>query len=39
MENKKIALILIDSNGQYDKEMKEHRTRESAMVNEDFTLF
>ena len=34
--NEKIALVLIDSNGQYDKEKKEHRTMESAMVDENF---
>ncbi len=36
MENKKVALILIDSNGKYDKEKKEHCTSKSAMVNEEF---
>ncbi len=36
MDNKRIALILIDSNGQYDIEKKEHHVIASAMVDENF---
>lgn len=36
MENKKIALILIDSNGQYDKKKKKHCTMKNSMVDESF---
>ena len=36
MNDLKKALVLIDANGQYDKEKKEHRTMESAMVDEEF---
>ncbi|MBR3696947.1 MAG: hypothetical protein IKM97_01545 [Clostridia bacterium] len=36
MSESKKALILIDSNGQYDKEKKEHHTMKSAMVDVNF---
>lgn len=36
MNNQEKALVLIDANGHYDKEKREHHTMESAMVDEKF---
>lgn len=36
MNNQEKALVLIDANGHYDKEKREHYTMKSAMVDENF---